>query len=275
MPPETAERLADHTSLRLGGPAAAWVRATTEQELTEALTTAAAPVLVLGGGSNLVVADAGFDGTVVALNSRGIDVRSDPEGGGVVIRARAGEPWDALVSRAVESGWSGIEALSGIPGRVGATPVQNVGAYGQEVSQTIASVQAWERVAARELTLPSAECRFGYRTSRFKADPSRHVVVSVTFRLRRARLGSPVSYAELARTLGVQLGRDGRQSAGVAAHPREVAATGVGRMAGRGHVEEDVGEGGQRAVGMGAAAAAARVQQQDAGRQAGEQAQLV
>ena len=208
---ETANvALAERTTLRLGGPATRVIEAGSTAEIIEAVRrtdAAAEPLLLLGDGSNLVVADAGFDGTVVALNSRGIDVRSDPEGGGVVIRARAGEPWDALVSRAVESGWSGIEALSGIPGRVGATPVQNVGAYGQEVSQTITAVRAWERLAAREVTLPSAECRFGYRTSRFKADPSRHVVVSVTFRLRRDRLGSPVSYAELARTLGVQLGR--------------------------------------------------------------------
>jgi UDP-N-acetylmuramate dehydrogenase len=205
-----AERLADHTTLRLGGPAAAWVRATTEQELTEALTTAAAPVLVLGGGSNLVVADAGFDGTVVEVATRG--VRADTEGdddptcGGVLVTVAAGEEWDAFVARAVEHGWVGVEALAGIPGLVGATPIQNVGAYGQEVAQTIARVRVWDRVLKGVRTFANAECHFGYRTSRFKADPGRHVVLDVTFQLTRGSLGTSVQYAELARALGVEPG---------------------------------------------------------------------
>ena len=209
MPPETAERLADHTSLRLGGPAAAWVRATTEQELTEALTTAAAPVLVLGGGSNLVVADAGFDGTVVEVATRGVQADSegdDPTCGGVLVTVAAGEEWDAFVARAVEHGWVGVEALAGIPGLVGATPIQNVGAYGQEVAQTIARVRVWDRVLKGVRTFANADCHFGYRTSRFKADPGRHVVLDVTFQLTRGSLATSVQYAELARALGVELG---------------------------------------------------------------------
>jgi len=160
VPPETAERLADHTSPRLGGPAAAWVRATTEQELTEALTTAAAPVLVLGGGSNLVVADAGFDGTVVEVATRGVQADSegdDPTCGGVLVTVAAGEEWDAFVARAVEHGWVGVEALAGIPGLVGATPIQNVGAYGQEVAQTIARVRVWDRVLKGARTFANAD----------------------------------------------------------------------------------------------------------------------
>jgi UDP-N-acetylmuramate dehydrogenase len=204
--------LADHTTLRLGGPAASFVLATTEDELVEALTAAAGtPTLVLGGGSNLVVADAGFDGVVVKVATSGIvpDVETSPEDptcGGVLVTVAAGESWDAFVARAVASGWVGVEALSGIPGSVGATPIQNVGAYGQEVAQTIASVRVWDRTLRGFRTYAAAECGFGYRWSRFKADPGRHVVVSVTFQLRVGTLSAPVGYAELARTLGVAVG---------------------------------------------------------------------
>ena len=138
------ELLQDHTTLRLGGPARTWVRATGEAELVEALADAEGPVLVLGGGSNLVVADAGFDGTVVEVATSGVrtDVEDDgPTCGGALVTVAAGESWDDFVARAVEREWVGVEALAGIPGRVGATPIQNVGAYGQEVAQTIASVR--------------------------------------------------------------------------------------------------------------------------------------
>jgi len=203
--------LADHTTLRLGGPARDWVRATTEQELTEAVTgaDAAGPTLVLGGGSNLVVADEGFDGTVVEVATSG--VRTDHDGddatcGGVLVTVAAGESWDPFVALAVESGWVGVEALAGIPGLVGATPIQNVGAYGQEVAQTVARVRVWDRVLKGVRTFAGADCSFGYRTSRFKADPGRHVVLDVTFQLRQGSLGAPVQYAELAGVLGVALG---------------------------------------------------------------------
>ncbi|MEV7430128.1 UDP-N-acetylmuramate dehydrogenase [Nocardioides sp. NPDC092400] len=201
--------LRDHTTLRLGGPAGELVVAITEEELLTALDTDR-PVLVLGGGSNLVVADEGFDGRVVKVATTGIsaDVEDDdPTCGGVLVTVAAGESWDHLVEVAVERGWVGVEALSGIPGSVGATPVQNVGAYGQEVSQTIASVRVWDRVLRGVRTFANADCGFGYRHSRFKADPGRHVVLSVTFQLGQGTLGAPVQYAELARALGVELGR--------------------------------------------------------------------
>ena len=147
---------ADHTTLRLGGPAAGWSRATTEDELVDAVAGADAagePVLVLGGGSNLVVADEGFDGTVVRGRHprHRADVEDDdPTCGGVMVTVAAGETWDDLVAHARSSAaGSGVEALSGIPGSVGATPIQNVGAYGQEVSQTIASVRVWDRALQR------------------------------------------------------------------------------------------------------------------------------
>jgi UDP-N-acetylmuramate dehydrogenase len=204
------ERLSDHTTLRLGGPAREWVTATSEPELIAALETSD-PVLVVGGGSNLVVADEGFDGRVVEVATRGVtpdvDPTDDPSCGGVLVRVAAGESWDDLVALAVGRGWVGIEALSGIPGRVGATPIQNVGAYGQEVSQTIATVRVWDRLLEGVRTFANADCHFGYRTSRFKADPDRHVVLDVTFQLAVGTLGTPVAYAELARTLGVEQGR--------------------------------------------------------------------
>ena len=207
------EALRDHTTLRLGGPAREWVTATSEQEVIDAVSaadTAGVPVLVLGGGSNLVVADEGFDGTVVEVATSGISPDVDDCGdgvcGGVMVRVAAGETWDDLVAVAVDKGWVGIEALSGIPGSVGATPIQNVGAYGQEVSQTIASVRVWDRVLRGVRTFAAADCRFGYRTSRFKADPGRHVVLSVDFQLLPGSLGAPVAYAELARSLGVAPG---------------------------------------------------------------------
>ncbi len=204
-----ADLLADHTTLRLGGPAEEWVRATTEDELVTAVRDADAagrPVLLLGGGSNLVVADDGFPGVVVEIGTSGIHVEGDPCGGAFVTVA-AGEGWDALVGRAVTEGWVGVEALSGIPGSVGASPIQNVGAYGQEVAETIARVRTWDRVDGAFRTFAAADCGFAYRTSRFKQDPGRHVVLSVTFQLRFGDLGAPVQYAELARTLGVEVGR--------------------------------------------------------------------
>jgi UDP-N-acetylmuramate dehydrogenase len=210
--PEAPTLLRDHTTLRLGGPAREWVRAATEQELVEAVAEADAagtPVLVLGGGSNLVVADEGFDGRVVEVATSGVVPDVEDDGavcGGVVVRVAAGEGWDDLVATAVERGWVGVEALSGIPGSVGATPIQNVGAYGQEVSQTIASVRVWDRTLRGVRTFAAADCRFGYRTSRFKRDPGRHVVLSVDFQLRTGSLGTPVAYAELARALGVEQG---------------------------------------------------------------------
>ncbi|WP_435746673.1 UDP-N-acetylmuramate dehydrogenase [Nocardioides sp. SYSU DS0663] len=205
--PLPGQPLSDHTTLRLGGPARELLVARTEAELVDALDTDR-PLLVLGGGSNLVVADAGFDGRVVKVATTGIaaDTDDDAACGGVLVTVAAGESWDHLVEVAVERGWVGIEALSGIPGAVGATPIQNVGAYGQEVSQTIASVRVWDRSLRGVRTFANAECHFGYRSSRFKADPGRHVVLSVTFQLRQGSLGAPVGYAELARALDVEVG---------------------------------------------------------------------
>lgn len=208
LPERLPERLAGHTTLRLGGPGARFVEATTEQELVAAVSAAdraGEPLLLVAGGSNLVVADEGFPGPVVKVATRGVTVDRDACSGATVTVA-AGEPWDAFVARAVDEGWIGVEALSGIPGSVGATPIQNVGAYGQEVAETIASVRCWDRREGVVRTIAAADCGFGYRTSRFKRDPGRYVVLTVTFQLRLGDLGAPVRYAELARTLGVEPG---------------------------------------------------------------------
>ena len=209
------QQLADHTTLRLGGPAGEYVRCTDTEQLVRTVADAdqaGTPVLLLGGGSNVVVADEGFPGLVVDIATQG--VQADPstgsgtaECGGALVTVAAGEDWDDLVARAVTEGWIGIEALSGIPGSVGATPIQNVGAYGQDVADTIARVRTWDRVDRTFRTYAAAECGFGYRTSRFKADPTRHLVLEVTFQLRLGDLGAPVQYAELARTLGVEIGQ--------------------------------------------------------------------
>ncbi len=201
--------LADLTTLRLGGPAKAVLEPATEAELIEAVRIAdeaADPLLLVAGGSNLVVADEGFDGTVVRVLTRGITVDADACSGAMVTIA-AGEPWDGVVSRAIDEGWVGVEALSGIPGSAGATPIQNVGAYGQEVSQTIASVRAYDRFDRTVRTFAAADCGFTYRSSRFKREPQRYLVLSVSFQLALGDLGAPIAYAELARALGVEIGQ--------------------------------------------------------------------
>ena len=174
----TTERvsLADHTTLHVGGPAGRFIEATTEEALIAAVRTAdlaAEPMLVLGGGSNLVVADEGFPGTVVLAAVGGFETgaASDgPAGPLVEVTVAAGQDWDDLVRQCVGAGLSGIECLSGIPGLAGATPIQNVGAYGQEVSHTVAVVRAYDRLHGETVQLAGADCGFGYRTSMFKRE---------------------------------------------------------------------------------------------------------
>jgi UDP-N-acetylmuramate dehydrogenase len=177
-----------------------------EEDLTEALREAKRrdePVVVLGGGSNVVVADAGFPGLVLKMAMRGVEVAS--ENGRVLVSAAAGEDWDALVARAVAEGWRGLEAMSGIPGLVGATPIQNVGAYGQDVSESLVRVRVFDRAEMAFRELDPGDCAFGYRTSLFKRNP-RYVVTRVGFALDRAKEGA-VRYAELARALSVAEGQ--------------------------------------------------------------------
>jgi len=200
--------LADLTTLRVGGPAREVLVAESETELLTAVRDAdatGAPALLVAGGSNLVVADDGVDASVVLVRTRGVSVEADTCGGAWLTVA-AGEPWDDVVARAVAEEWAGIEALSGIPGSAGATPLQNVGAYGQEVADVIARVRTFDRAERVVRTFMAADCGFGYRTSRFKAHPGRYVVLDVTLALRMSPTSSPIRYTELARRLGVDVG---------------------------------------------------------------------
>ena len=236
-----SELLADHTTTRVGGPARAWVTARTEAEAIEAVRAADAagePLFVLGGGSNTLMADAGFPGTVVRLAFDGIEVldglapsegetapagdgnrpeAADHEGEAVVVRVAAGHPWDDAVAWTVAHGLGGIEALSGIPGSAGATPVQNVGAYGADVSQVLVALRAWDREAGDVVELTPADLRFGYRDSVIKrsmletgAPSPRWIVLSIDLRLRRASSDAeptaPVRYGQLAAALDVEEG---------------------------------------------------------------------
>src|SRR3954452_14384032 len=205
--------LATLTTLHVGGPARRLVTATTTHEIIDSVSACdarAAPLLVRAGGPNLLVADAGFDGTVVRIATRGVTEDDASACAGVTLRVAAGEPWDDLVALTVERGLAGVQPLSGIPASTGATPVQNVGAYGQEVADTIATIRTWDRQEGRIRTLASTDAEFAYRTSRLKQERfrggPRFVVLEVTFQLLIADLGAPIRYAELAAALGVALG---------------------------------------------------------------------
>lgn len=196
--------LAPRTTFELGGSARSFVRAKDDATLLEALRCAErerSSVTILGGGSNVVISDAGLDGMVIAIAQRGIALSL--QGATAQLTAQAGEPWDELVSMSVARDLAGLECLSGIPGLVGATPIQNVGAYGQEVADTITSVRVLERQTLRMLDLDRESCGFGYRDSRFKREPGRFIVLAVSFALRvggDAWLG----YPELAKELKAQ-----------------------------------------------------------------------
>jgi len=205
MTPRENVRLAEHCTLGVGGPARYFVEAHDEAAVLAALDWARArrlPMRVLGGGSNLVVADEGVDGLVVKIALRGIDTREAH--GAVELTAAAGEPWDTLVQLCVSRGWAGFECLSGIPGLVGATPMQNVGAYGQDVSETVILVRALDTATRRIQAFENRECRFGYRDSLFRSDdPGRYVILSVGYRLRPG--GSPtVRYADVENDLAAR-----------------------------------------------------------------------
>lgn len=195
------------TTLRVGGAAKRLVVAERESEILETVAEAdgrGEPLLVLGGGSNLLVADEGFPGTVVQMATRGIDT-SSASADRVLVTACAGEPWDDFVARMVGEGLAGVECLAGIPGLVGAVPMQNVGAYGQDVGETIVRVRTWDRAARRVVDFDRTSCRFAYRDSVFRGRED-HVILAVTFELSRSQESSPIRYAELARALGVKEG---------------------------------------------------------------------
>jgi UDP-N-acetylmuramate dehydrogenase len=201
---QTDADLSRHTTLRLGGRATHLVTATHQHELVEMVRATRGDVFLLAGGSNVVIGDDGVPATVLLVRTSGIEVARG-DGDEALVTVEAGHTWDDVVAFCVSEGLSGIECLSGVPGSAGATPIQNVGAYGQEVAETIRSVRVLDRLAGEVAELRPEQCRFAYRTSLFKGD-DRYVVLAVTFGLRRDPLSAPLRYAELARTLGVEAG---------------------------------------------------------------------
>jgi len=196
--------LAELTTLRVGGTPSSLTVVTTQLQLIEAVSASGPEVLILGGGSNLLVSD-DFAGEVIKIETQGF-TNDESACAGAWVTVEAGHNWDDFVSAAVASGWTGIEGLAGIPGTVGATPIQNVGAYGQSVSETIAQVRAWNRKTKEVEILFAADCEFGYRTSIFKANPDTWIILSVTFQLPLGTMSAPISYDELAKKLDVNLG---------------------------------------------------------------------
>lgn len=199
-----AQPLAPRTTLKLGGPARLYVEGTVRKQVCEALRwakQAGQRAVILGGGSNLIVGDEGFDGLVVHVATRGIDLTS--RGEHVLLTVEAGEPWQNVVDTALAEDLAGLECLTGIPGSTGATPIQNVGAYGQEVADVIDAVEVFDRTTHEQRWLDPSECGFGYRTSAFKSAPDRLTVLAVRFRL--VRHGAPtVRYPELRGALDVR-----------------------------------------------------------------------
>jgi UDP-N-acetylmuramate dehydrogenase len=202
------EQLSSFTTLRVGGPARKIVHAHSEAELIEFVKAADSvkePILILGGGSNLLISDAGFAGTVIRVESKGNALDYDACSGGM-IEVSAGEDWDKFVEISIEKGFADLESLSGIPGTVGGAPIQNIGAYGHEVSETIARVKTYDRSKGEVKTFTNAECKFSYRNSIFKEQPGKYVILTVTFQLRKGAKSLPIAYAELARQLSVNIG---------------------------------------------------------------------
>jgi UDP-N-acetylmuramate dehydrogenase len=184
------------------------VHAHSEAELIEfvkAADSAKEPILILGGGSNLLISDAGFAGTVIRVESKGNALDYDACSGGM-IEVSAGEDWDKFVEISIEKGFADLESLSGIPGTVGGAPIQNIGAYGHEVSETIARVKTYDRSKGEVKTFTNAECKFSYRNSIFKEQPGKYVILTVTFQLRKGAQSLPIAYAELAKQLSVNIG---------------------------------------------------------------------
>ncbi len=205
-------QLAELTTLRVGGPAERFVEATTDEQLVDAVLEAervGEPWLVLGGGSNVLIGDDGVEGVVVRVATRGVERLPDVPGSArpVRLRVQAGEPWDGLVAHTVENGWAGIEALSGIPGSTGAAPIQNIGAYGQDLAESLVSVDVLDVDSGERRTVPAPALELGYRTSALKQG-WRAVVLSIELALEQVdgARSRPVAYAQLADSLGVGVG---------------------------------------------------------------------
>ena len=198
--------LSQYTSLRVGGPATKIVQVSTEAQIIAAIEEAGeTPILIMGGGTNVLIADKGFEGTVIRISNNSVQSEVDACSG-ATLTIGAGEDWDVFVQTTIASGFAGLETLSGIPGTVGASPIQNIGAYGHEVSEFITRVRTYDRQEKALKTFTNSECQFSYRNSLFKAHPGRYVVLDVQFQIRRGEFSDPITYLELAKKLGVELG---------------------------------------------------------------------
>ena len=204
----TPTSLSNFTTLHVGGPAQNLIHATTETELIAAIEKADSsnqPLLILGGGSNVLVGDDGFQGTVLLVETKGNSYEIDACSGGLLTVA-AGEDWDEFVAFTIDKGLANLESLSGIPGTIGGSPIQNIGAYGHEVGEVIARLRTYDRIEKKVVTFTADQCEFSYRNSKFKKESPRYVVLDVTFHLRNGEMSLPVGYAELAKELSVEIG---------------------------------------------------------------------
>jgi len=198
--------LRDYTSLRVGGPAKKFVEVGTESQIIAAIEAAGdSPILIIGGGTNILVADSGFQGTVIRITNHSLQAEVDACSG-ATLTIGAGENWDDFVQTSIDRGFAGLETLSGIPGTVGAAPIQNIGAYGHEVAEFITRVRTYDRVKKEVKTFTNLECEFTYRNSHFKSHPGRYVILDVQFNLRQGQMTSPITYSELATALGISVG---------------------------------------------------------------------
>ena len=198
--------LRDFTSLRVGGPAKNFVEAHNEEEIIAALNAAGdSPVLILGGGTNVLISDAGFEGTVIHITNNSLVAEVDACSG-ATLTIGAGENWDDFVALTIERGFAGLETLSGIPGTIGAAPIQNIGAYGHEVAEFITRVRTYDRKAKAIKTFTNSECEFEYRSSLFKRNPGQFIILDVQFQIRIGDSSDPITYLELAKKLDVQMG---------------------------------------------------------------------
>ena len=198
--------LSKYTSLRVGGPATKIVQVSTEAQIIAAIEEAGdTPILIMGGGTNVLIADKGFEGTVIRISNNSVQAEVDACSG-ATLTIGAGEDWDVFVQTTINSGFAGLETLSGIPGTVGASPIQNIGAYGHEVSEFVTRVRTYDRQEKALKTFTNSECQFSYRNSYFKAHPGRYVVLEVQFQLRIGEFSDPITYLELSKKLGIEPG---------------------------------------------------------------------
>lgn len=198
--------LSNYTSLRVGGSAGKFIEVSTESEIISAIESAGdKPILIMGAGTNMLVSDAGFDGTVIRISNNNLESEIDACSG-ATLKIGAGENWDHFVAATISRGFAGLETLSGIPGTVGAAPIQNIGAYGHEASEFITRVRTYDRKEKKLTTFTNSECGFSYRSSRFKTEKDRYVILDVSFQLRIGEETTPVIYAELAEALGIKVG---------------------------------------------------------------------